>query len=164
MRRTPDNRFARPRTLHAVLYAAAVLTIIVPSGYADDWPEVRGTGRRGVWHETGIVDAFPSEGLKVRWRTSVHPGWSGPVVADGRVFLMDFTRAERSSAVVERAVCLDEETGRILWTRAWDADYRTIGATWEGPRVTPTVDGARVYVMGATERLHTLNTETGEVL
>ena len=163
MRTGLDNRAALPRTLTAIL-CTVIFGLVAPPGYADDWPEFRGKGRRGVWQETGIVDAFPAEGLKVRWRTPIDPGWSSPVVSEGRVFLIDFSRAERGTDVVERAVALDEETGRILWTRAWDADYRTLGASWEGPRVTPTVDGNRVYVMGATGLLHTLDVETGEVL
>ena len=136
--------------LPTFLCAIVVLALGMPAAHAHDWPEYRGKGRRGVWQETGIVGALPAGGLKVRWRTPVDAGWSSPVISDGRVFLSDFTRAEHSTDVVERALCLDEATGRILWTRTWDADYRTVGATWEGPRVTPTVDGNRVYFVGAT--------------
>ena len=144
--------------------AAVALAIAASAAYADDWPEYRGKGRRGVWTETSIVETLPAEGLKVRWRTPIDAGWSSPVVSDGRVFLTDFTRADLSTDVVERAVCLDEETGRILWTRSWEADYRTVGATWEGPRVTPTVDGDRVYFIGATGLLFALDVESGSVL
>ena len=150
------------RLLPALLCAAIATGGPADDAHAEDWPEYRGEGRRGVWRESGIVDAFPAEGLKVSWRTPVDAGWSSPVVSDGRVFLTDFTRAERSTDVVERALCLDEETGAVLWTRSWDADYRTVGATWEGPRVTPTVDGGRVYVLGATGLLQSLDVETGE--
>ena len=50
--------------------------------YADDWPQWRGPLRDGVWRETGILERFPPEGLPVRWRTPVGPGFSGPAVAD----------------------------------------------------------------------------------
>ena len=152
------------RVLPVLLCAAGVLAVALPTAYADDWPEYRGKGRRGVWQETGIVGTLPADGLKVRWRTPIEPGWSSPVVSGGRVFLTDFTRAENSTEVVERAVCLDEGTGRILWTRTWESDYRTVGATWEGPRVTPTVDGNRVYFIGATGLLFSLAVESGAVL
>ena len=33
-----------------------------------------------------------------------------------------------------------------------------------GPRATPTVDGDRVYVVGATGRLFCLNVESGQVI
>ena len=52
---------------------------------ADDWPQWRGAGRFGVWHETGIIDEFPESGLKVTWRVPINSGFSGPVVATARV-------------------------------------------------------------------------------
>ena len=36
------------------------------SGFAEDWPEFRGAGRLGVWHETGVLEQFPDAGLKAR--------------------------------------------------------------------------------------------------
>ncbi len=157
----PHGSTLPARVLTTLLGAAVALAMAAPAAYADDWPEYRGKGRRGVWTETGIVETLPADGLKVRWRTPVDPGWSSPVVSDGRVFLTDFTRADFSTDVVERAICLDEETGAILWTRAWEADYRIVGATWEGPRVTPTVDGDLVYFIGATGLLFALDVESG---
>ena len=56
---------------------------------ADDWPQWLGPQRDAVWRETGILEKFPAAGPKIRWRTPVRPGFSGPVVADGRVFLTD---------------------------------------------------------------------------
>ena len=51
----------------------------------------------------------------------------------------------------ERALALDEKTGEILWVREWPVDYA--GSPTRsyaiGPRATPTVDGDRVYVLGA---------------
>jgi outer membrane protein assembly factor BamB len=129
---------------------------------AEDWPEWRGQGRRGVWNETGILEKFPEQGLKVEWRAPIHAGYSGPSVSGGRVFISDFSPTE-SRHGIERALCLDEKTGKVLWTREWDADYT--GITYEiGPRATPTVDGDRVYVLGARGLLFCLNTGTGEIV
>ncbi len=131
---------------------------------ADDWPEWRGKGRLGVWKETGIVDQFPKSGLLIAWRTPIHDGFAGPAVANGRVFVTDFTRAVNTKGA-ERILCLDEKTGRILWTQSWDADYIGLMDTYaRGPRATPTVDGDRVYVTGAKGILVSLNVMTGEIL
>src|SRR5687767_11068486 len=73
-----------------LLLAGVVLATAALS--ADDWPEFRGSGRRGVWNETGIVDRLPDSGLKVLWRVPIKAGYSGPAVAGGRVFLTDFSR------------------------------------------------------------------------
>ncbi|MCY4601865.1 MAG: PQQ-binding-like beta-propeller repeat protein [Acidobacteria bacterium] len=161
---SPRSAACPTRILPACLLAIGLPALGAPAVNAEDWPEYRGKGRRGVWTESGIVATLPADGLKVRWRTPINPGWSSPVVSGGRVFLTDFTRAENSTDVVERAVCLDEETGRILWTHTWEADYRTVGATWEGPRVTPTVDGDRVYYVGATGKLLSMDVASGAVV
>ena len=111
------------------------------------------------------VGNFPEGGLDVRWRTPIRAGYAGPAVAGGRVFVVDADRSAQSMAVVERALALDEATGEILWTREWDANYTGLTFTWAvGPRATPTVDGDRVYVLGATGVLYCLDVETGDVV
>ena len=123
--------------VRAALWAAIFMTVTVAVSRADDWPEIRGKGRLGVWNETGILDKFPEGGLKVLWRTPIRAGYSGPAVADGRVFVLDYVETQRPRGT-ERAVALDQKTGKILWTREWQADYR--GISWPvGPRATPTI-------------------------
>ncbi|MBM3764848.1 MAG: dehydrogenase, partial [Acidobacteria bacterium] len=75
---------------------------------AADWPEWRGAGRQGVWDEAGIIARVPAGGLRVKWRSAVGPGYSGPAVSGGRVFVLDRT------ADTERILSLDETTGRAL--------------------------------------------------
>ena len=128
---------------------------------AEDWPEFRGHGRLGVWPETGIVEQFPETGLKVVWRVPIKAGYTGPSVVDGRVFVTDF-EATKWPFVEERVLALDEETGRVLWTREWQANYT--GLHFPGPRATPTVDGDRVYVLGGSGVLLCLHVETGAVI
>jgi outer membrane protein assembly factor BamB len=83
-------------------------------------------------------------------------------VADGRVFVTDFRR-ETTTRGSERAVALDEKSGRMLWTRDWPVDYAGLDYG-VGPRATPTVDGGRVYVLGAVGNLFCLEANTGRVL
>src|SRR5213593_405778 len=93
---------------------------------ADDWPQWLGPQRDGVWRETGILEKFPADGPKVRWRTAIGGGYTGPAVARDRVYLMDrqlapgtsnpsdpFARGEIPGS--ERVLCLNEADGRILW-------------------------------------------------
>src|SRR5262245_48484777 len=56
---------------------------------ADEWPQWRGPRRDGTWRETGVVDRFSSAELKPLWRAPIGSGYSGPTVADGRVFVTD---------------------------------------------------------------------------
>src|SRR6476620_3946764 len=71
-------------------FACLVLVLLLVSvACADDWPQWLGPKRDGVWRETGLLDKFPQGGPKVRWRTPIGAGYSGPAVAGGRVYLTD---------------------------------------------------------------------------
>ena len=153
-------------TSRIAIVSTAVVCLVTGAGggglSAEDWPEFRGEGRLGVWHETGLLDEFPADGLKARWRVPIHAGYSGPSVADGRVFVTDFEMTQGMRGT-ERALALDETTGRVLWTQEWDADYG--GISWEiGPGATPTVDGDRVYTLGRTGVLSAISVDTGTLL
>ena len=149
----------------AVVFIAGATMIAAPA-FAHDWPQWRGANRRGVWLEIGIVDELPDE-LSVTWRTPIGSGYSGPAVADGRVFITNWAEdpASRTLDGTERALALDEQTGEVLWTHEWPTGYRMLQVTYAvGPRATPTVDGDRVYIVGATGRLFCFDVETGEVV
>ena len=140
-----------------------LLFILAAGVSAEDWPEWRGKGRLGVWNETGVLEKFPDTGLRVEWRVPVHDGFSGPAVSNGRIYLTDFFPAARLKGR-ERLLCLEEKTGKVLWTREWDADYTGLMEIYAtGPRATPTVDGDRVYVVGTKGFLQCLDAGTGAV-
>ncbi|MGH9993293.1 MAG: PQQ-binding-like beta-propeller repeat protein, partial [Nitrososphaera sp.] len=105
-----------------LLSLVCVLSFAMFDAHAGDWPEWRGPGRRGVWLESGLLDTFPKAGLAIKWRTPIHGGYAGPAVADSRVFVTDFAPLQNLKGI-ERILCLDEKTGRVLWTREWEADY-----------------------------------------
>ena len=98
-----------------IVTVALTLPLLSSGGLrADDWPQWRGPNRDGVWSETGILQKFPAEGLKIRWRAPVGWGFSSPVVAQGRVYLADALVVPPRPQ--ERLHCLDEATGQALWT------------------------------------------------
>jgi outer membrane protein assembly factor BamB len=150
------------RPIGSLLVAICILKTTFAPIFAEDWPEWRGKGRNGIWTESGILDKFPEKGLTAVWRTPIHGGFAGPAVAAGRVFVTDFKRSSGKKGM-ERALCLDEKSGKILWTREWDADYQGISYD-TGPRATPTVDGDRVYIVGGSGTLLCLNARTGDVI
>ena len=164
--------FQRSCTRRLLLVFAAF--ILSPGALrADDWPQWLGPQRDAVWRETGIVEKFPADGLKVRWRMPIGGGYAGPAVADGRVYVADrqlakgainpanpFARGEISGS--ERVLCLNETDGKIVWQHEYDCAYTvSYGA---GPRVTPTVREGKVYTLGAEGNLVCLDAEKGTVL
>ena len=145
---------------------AAVLSALL-SGVAvraEDWPQWRGPGRDGVWHETGVMDSFPAGGLAVAWREAVGRGWSSPVVSRGRVYLTDVDIA--GPVATERVLCFDEATGGVVWAHKYRAAYPdwAFGPDGGGPRATPLVSDGRVYTLGATGRFFCLDATTGAVV
>lgn len=139
---------------------------------ADDWPGWLGPKRDGVYRESGLIERIPESGLKVKWRHPISVGYAGPAEADGKVFVFDYvaesgkvvndpnTRAQLNGK--ERLVVLDADSGEMLWQHAWPRPYEISYPS--GPRATPTVDGQRVYVLGAQGDLLCLNVEDGAVV
>src|SRR5689334_10953943 len=77
------------RTAGALLAGVALTLTLAAGARADDWPQWLGPRRDGVWRETGILEKFPQDGPRVRWRTPIGLGYAGPAVAGGRVYVMD---------------------------------------------------------------------------
>lgn len=151
----------------------AFLSLSAPFLPADEWPQWLGPQRDGVWRETGILRQFPAGGPKVRWRTPLHPGYSGPAVVGDRVYVMDRVptgggsaptnaMARASTPSQERVVCLNEADGRMRWEYAYDCRYTVSYPA--GPRVTPVVDQGRLYTLGAEGQLCCLDAATGKLI
>jgi outer membrane protein assembly factor BamB len=149
------------------------LVLFLAQCRADDWPQWLGPQRDGIWRESGTLEHFPKTGVKFKWRAPIGGGYSGPAVADGKVFVTDWVLAAGGKnpanpfakdrvAGKERLLCLDEKTGRTLWTFAYDSDYRISYPA--GPRATPAVEGGKVYTLGAMGDLYCLEVQTGRVL
>ena len=176
---------SKTRQLTCVVITFACVGFISPS-QADDWPQWLGPNRDAVWREDGIVDRFPEGGPRLRWKTKLGAGYSGPAVSKGRVFVMDRLMPGLDPAKAkllhdgqpprnvnfirkllpgsERLVCLSESDGKMIWTHEWDCPYTTVAAYAIGPRATPTVDGDRVYALGAEGNLFCLSAKNGSVV
>ncbi len=169
------SRFWWPRWM--ILFAAGVMLASGLVGrtwlVAADWPQWLGPNRDAVWSEEGIIRRFGKDQPRIRWRTPIGAGYTGPAVAAQRVFIMDRILPKGVSNPddpfstervpgKERVVCLDARDGRILWTHAYECDYQISYPA--GPRCTPTVDGERVYCLGAMGDLLCLNVKDGKVL
>lgn len=128
--------------------------------FADEWPQWRGPQRDGVWRETGVVAKFAGPQLAAAWRASIGPGYCGPTVAAGKVYVMD-RQVEPMQA--ERVLCFDAQTGKNLWTHAYDCQYVGIGYV-AGPRASVTIDRDRAYALGAMGHLNCLDSQTGELV
>jgi len=149
-----------------------LVTGMIATASADDWPQWRGPLRDGIWRETGIVDTIPEQGLPVKWRVPVAAGYSGPAVAEGRVYLTDYVReagevkndpgTRNELQGQERVLCFDADTGRPLWQHTYPCPYKISYPS--GPRTTPTVVDGKVYTLGAEGHLLCLAADSGQVV
>jgi outer membrane protein assembly factor BamB len=139
---------------------------------ADDWPQWGGPKRDNVWRENGLVEQLPPS-MQPKWRAPVGMGYAGPAVAGGKVFVTDRLLGQGSSNPsdpfskspvegVERLLCLDQQTGKELWKHEYSCVY-TVSYP-NGPRTTPTVDGDRVFALGAMGDFFCLNVADGKVV
>lgn len=170
----PTKPFAKGlfmRNIGFIVFAIVMLGT-GPFVRADDWPQYLGPKRDGVWRESGIVDKLPVE-PKYIWRKPLGQGYSGPAVADGKVFVTDLVPTKDAKMPKsgfgtsqipgkERVLCLDEKTGNTLWKQEYECTYRV--SYPGGPRCTPAVDGERVYTLGTMGDLLCLNVKTGAIL
>jgi outer membrane protein assembly factor BamB len=144
--------------------ALRLLVLLAAVGRADDWPQWRGPNRDGVWRETGILEIFPPDGLKVRWRVPIGWGWSSPVVAHGRVYL---TASElMKPKAQEHVLCFDEATGKKLWTHTYPVAYPdwAFDPGQEGrPTATPLVHAGNLYTLGSKGDLCCFEALTGKL-
>jgi outer membrane protein assembly factor BamB len=120
------------------------------------WPDFRGPRRDGVFQGPIRTD-WPREGLRHVWKQPIGAGYASFVAADGRAFTIEQRRNQ------EVAAAYDIQTGRELWTNAWNAYFQeSMGG--DGPRATPTYHEGRVYALGAEGELRALEAATGKLI
>jgi len=125
---------------------------------AQDWPQILGPGRNGIYTGPPIVASFPRTGPPLLWRRAAGAGFAGPAVSAGRLVL--FHRVNNRETVE----AMDAATGKTLWTFAYPTSYRDDFGFDEGPRAVPVIAGGRVFTHGADGWLHGLDFATGRQL
>jgi outer membrane protein assembly factor BamB len=125
--------------------------------FGADWPQWRGADRTDRSSETGLLKRWPEGGPKRVWLFREGGlGYSGFSVVKGRLFTMG-ARGNQEFLIV-----LNAEDGKELWATPVGGTYDN---NWgDGPRSTPTVDGDRVYVLGAKGDLVCAAVADGKVL
>jgi outer membrane protein assembly factor BamB len=122
------------------------------TSFGADWPAIYGPARNSTSDQKGLLRTWPAEGPKVLWAVPVGPGFGGPSVRDGKVYLLD-----RDETVGDKLRVFDLSSGKELWSFAYDAPG---GFMYAGSRTTPTVDGEHVYTSGPLGDLYAIHTRT----
>jgi outer membrane protein assembly factor BamB len=119
------------------------------------WPQFLGPNHDATLAGPKLARDWQASPPQLVWRRAVGPAWSGFAVARG----LALTQEQRGPE--ELVTCYDAATGAPFWVHSDVARYNTtIGG--DGPRATPTIDGNRVFTLGATGRLNCLDLATGK--
>lgn len=147
--------------------AAAWLALLIAGPLAGapaspDWHQWGGPGRDFAVPGGETPVGWPGEAPAVVWRRPLGPGYSAIVSAGGRLFTM--TRRGGDEVVV----ALSPQDGRTLWEHAYPAPIEggpALDTSWgEGPNGTPLVHQGRVFALGFTGVLSSLDAATGELV
>jgi outer membrane protein assembly factor BamB len=157
------NRYFKVFGLAVGLAAIATSAVTVwAADPGEDWPQWRGPNRDGnVGAATAkrLPKEWPAAAPAPAWKSVVGDGYSSPVIAGGRVFVMGREKDE------ETCLAFDAQTGSRLWRHGYKADYLPPDPrAGVGPKSTPTVDGDRVYMLGLGGMFTCLDVKTGSVL
>jgi len=143
------------------LISMAILVVSVASQTsaqtAGNWPQWRGANRDGISKETGLLKQWPTDGPPLAWKAAgAGGGYSSFAISNGKLYTMGL-RGDR-----EFVIAFDVATGKQLWATAHGAAFRNDRG--DGPRGTPTVDGANIYSLGGNGDLSAIEARTGKLL
>ncbi|MCS7237985.1 MAG: PQQ-like beta-propeller repeat protein [Thermoguttaceae bacterium] len=141
---------------HLVIGIALLMVacpVYVRTSEGADWPQYLGPFRNSVSPEKGILRSWPEEGPKVLWTVPVGRGFGGPVIKNGRVYLLD-----RDDPVSDIVRCLDLVTGKELWRFSYEARG---SLPFPGSRSVPAVDDKFVFSCGQNGDFYCIDVTTG---
>ena len=143
--------------IRPVLLLTVCVSVGTVAAQAADWPQWRGSDRMDVSKETGLLKTWPKEGPKLLWTLrDAGAGYSGPAVVGATLYTMG------AEGKTEYLYALDTKTLK----KAWSAEVGPLftDGHGDGPRATPTVDGAYVYSLGAQGDLIGVRSADGDVV
>jgi outer membrane protein assembly factor BamB len=157
------SRLPRPLSL---LLSAALLGCTAVAFALDplDWPNWRGPAQDRVSRESNLISRWDPKGENVLWTSADGAGISTPIVMNGKLYTLSRYKP-RTKQEGERVVCLNAETGELLWERPFNVfltDVPDTRVAWSSVVGDP--ETGRVYAMGVCGIFLCLEGDTGEVV
>jgi outer membrane protein assembly factor BamB len=135
-----------------IYFAAVILLANMASVCAQDWSQYMGPNRNSTSDQKGILRSWPQSGPEVIWNVDVGIGFGGPVVKDGKVYLLD-----RDDKVGDKLRCFDLASGKELWSFGYEAPGSVM---FPGSRSVPAFDNNKIYTCGPYGNLYCIDITT----
>ena len=135
----------------------ALGSLVALSAFGADWPQWRGDSRRDHSPDKGLLAQWPQEGPKQVWSfNNAGSGYAGFAIAKDSLFTMGLRDG------MEFLIAVNASTGKELWSSSAGQKYPN---GWgDGPRMTPTVDGDRVFAIGGQGLLICVEAKNGKLI
>ncbi len=113
-----------------------------PADLPGSWPCFRGAGHDNVASDqVPLMQRFPPGGPKALWSVALGEGYAGPVIHDGRVYILDYEHEASADALR----CLSLADGQEIWRYTYPVVVkRDHGMS----RTVPAVAEGRVVALG----------------
>ncbi|MEZ6094301.1 MAG: PQQ-binding-like beta-propeller repeat protein [Pirellulaceae bacterium] len=126
-----------------------------------EWVQWRGPNRDSLLDSPVLSELNTLDSLEPKWRVPLNESYSGPIVAEGKVFVTE-TRDKKTEVVK----ALDVNSGEVVWEQQWDGAmsvpfFAKSNGDWI--RATPIYDSGKLYVAGMCDVLVCLNAGTGDI-
>lgn len=134
LKTTTKNCFSK---IYLLMFSLFVSTSFA---FAQDWPQFLGPERNSISPQKNLLRSWPESGPEVLWTVNVGIGYGGPVVKDGKVYLLD-----RDDKTGDNLRCFELATGKELWNHAFGIPGSVM---FPGSRSVPAIDGNHIYSCG----------------
>ncbi|MCA9132367.1 MAG: PQQ-like beta-propeller repeat protein [Planctomycetales bacterium] len=169
LRTVADRLEKRPPALRraAGIAVCALLCVFAADAFAVepvDWHQWRGPEANGISREKNLPTTWSPKGENVLWSKEEYATRSTPIVNDGKLYIVTRYKPETTEEG-EQLVCLDANTGELIWREAHnvflsDAPAERVG--WSSPIADPST--GNIYWLGLGCQFLCLNGETGEII
>ncbi len=135
-----------------LLLTGVTLFWFLSSVCAQDWPQFLGPNRNSTSSQKNILRSWPASGPEIFWTANIGPGYGGPIIKSGKVYLLD--RDDKTGDIMR---CFDLNTGKELWKFSYSSPGSVM---FPGSRSVPATDGKYIYSCGHNGDLYCIDINT----
>jgi outer membrane protein assembly factor BamB len=128
----------------------------IPGNIQGNWQRFRGADFDNISKEkTRLLDSWGDEGPNIAWAIELGEGHAGPVISNGRVYILDYDEEERADILR----CFSLDNGAEIWRRGYKLYVkRNHGMS----RTVPAVTEKNVVTIGPKCHVMCVDADSGD--